>query len=99
MVLFFHLDGCSSGSGPQLGLQLDGSVRLIRRTLVRCPVWLLLLALWVVSSRRVVMGATYSQAKNNYFIGLMLLATVTAFLAFLSAFPRAATVARPNHAK
>ena len=23
-----------------------------RRTLVRCPVWLLLLALWVVSSRR-----------------------------------------------
>ena len=31
------------------------------------------------------MGATYNQAENNYFIGLMLLA-VTAFLAFLSAF-------------
>ena len=44
-----------------------------------------------------VMGATYNQAENNYFIGLMLLA-VTAALAFLSAFlvPHGG---KPNHAK
>ena len=44
-----------------------------------------------------VMGATYNQAENNYFIGLMLLA-VTAFLAFLSAFlvPHGG---KPDHAK
>ena len=44
-----------------------------------------------------VMGATYNQAENNYFIGLMLLA-VTAALAFLSAFlvPHGG---KPDHAK
>ena len=49
------------------------------------------------SVRPLVMGATYNQAENNYFIGLMLLA-VTAFLAFLSAFlvPHGG---KPDHAK
>ena len=44
-----------------------------------------------------VMGATYNQEHNNYFIGLMLLA-VTAFLAFLSVFlvPHGG---KPDHAK
>ena len=44
-----------------------------------------------------VMGATYNQAENNYFIGLMLLA-VTAALAFLSVFlvPHGG---KPDHAK
>ena len=44
-----------------------------------------------------VMGATYNQAENNYFIGLMLLA-VTAALAFLSAF-LVPNGGKPNHAK
>ncbi|MFW7366546.1 MAG: MFS transporter, partial [Rothia mucilaginosa] len=44
-----------------------------------------------------VMGATYNQAENHYFVGLMLLA-VTAALAFLSAF-LVPNGGKPNHAK